>query len=476
MKKQTPFNIFVLAVFIGLIVPLAIQDGMFMDGQIYAAVSHNLANGYGTFWFPTFSKSYMAEYSEQLPLFFGVQGIFFKLFGSSMYTERIFSFIMALITAYNIILIWKLVYQNEPEKKEFTWIPVFFWIMVPVISWSYIHNVEEVLMSVFATGAVYFILKGLILNKNLILNLTIGGVLIFLTSFCKGFQGLFPLVTIAFYWLFFKKISFKNAFWYSIILTLVPLIIYGFLFWNDTSFQSIENYYNNRLVRTFTKSWSATTNNRFSLLIQLFEQLIPVFILMALFFGAFKRKMKGSSIIIDWKKFGFFLSIGLSGSLPLMVTLEQRGFYLTTSLPFTALALAGIGASFIGPVISQIDSNSRGLKIFRNVSIICLVGVIALSIFFIGHTKRNETELHDVYLIGEAIPKNADINISMDLNSNYALRAYFVRHFHIDLDADVSKAHPYYLMVKGSNEKIPEGYELMLDNLIEYDLYKKVTP
>jgi hypothetical protein len=473
MEKNTPFNIFVLAVFIGLIAPLAIQDGMFMDGQIYAAVSHNLANGYGTFWFPTFSKYFMAEYSEQLPLFFWIQGAFFKVLGSSIYTERIFSFIMAMITAWNISLIWKLIYHDQPQLKVLTWLPIFYWIMIPVISWSYIHNVEEVLMSVFATASVYFTLKGFITNKNLVLNILISGILIFLTSFCKGVQGLFPIVTIAFYWLFYKNISFKKALGYSLLLSLVPVIIYGFLLWNDTSYQSIENYFNNRIVRTFTKSYSATTDNHFSLLKQIFEQLIPVFILLLLSFAAFRVKLKKALVSINWKPFGFFISLGLAGSLPLMVTLEQRGFYLTTSLPFTALALAGIGAAYLNPVLSLLDKNSKGLRNFKIVSIIGLIGVLVLTGYNYGKSKRNEDELHDMYAIGNSIPENTDITIPRSLHGNYALRAYFIRHFHISLDYDTNNIHTYYLSLKGSEAVIPTGFVPTNLELLEYDFYER---
>tara|TARA_R110002050_G_scaffold204327_3_gene339779 strand:+ start:23502 stop:24932 length:1431 start_codon:yes stop_codon:yes gene_type:complete len=476
MDKNTPFHLFVLTVCIGLIAPLAVQDGMFMDGQIYAAVSHNLANGHGSFWFPTFSKFFMTDYSEQLPLFFGVQAIFFKILGDSIYTERIFSLIMALITGWNIVLIWRLIYHNESDSKNRTWLPLFFWIMIPVISWSYIHNVEEMLMSVFATASVYFILKGLITEKNLLPNIIIGGIFLFLTSFCKGFQGLFPLVTIVFYALFFKTISFKKALGYSVVLGLVPFIIYALLLWNDTSYLSIENYFNNRIVRTFTKSYSATTTNHFSLLNQIFEQLIPVFIILALSFAILKWKIKNSRLSIDWKRFGFFLSLGLAGSLPLMITLEQRGFYLTTSFPFTAIAFACMGENMLHPVLDRINPNGKGFRIFNAVSIIGLVGVIILTGLSIGKSKRNQDELHDVYLIGANVPENSNFSIPNSLKGNYGLQAYFIRHFYISLDPDTANLHTYFLTLKGSNTQIPAGFLPVELDFKTYQLYQRNEP
>ena len=472
MNNQIAFRIFVLAVFIGLIAPFSIQDGMFMDGQIYAVVSHNLANGFGSFWFPTFSKHYMPDYSEQLPLFFGVQAIFFKLLGNGMYTERIFSFLMAVITAFNISLIWKLFYHDDIRKKDMNWLPIFYWVMIPVISWSYTQNVEEVLMSVFATASVYFILKALITKNQIYTHLLIGGVFIFLTSFCKGFQGLFPLVTVAFYWLFYREISFSKTVIYSLVLVAVPVIIYTVLMLNDTSHESIMNYVNNRLVRTFTKSYSATTKSHFSLLLQIFEQLIPVFIILLLSFTIFKLKSK-EIISHNWKSFGFFISIGLSGSLPLMVTLEQRGFYLTTSFPFIAIALAGIGATYLAPFIERIDSASKGYRNFKWFSIAALIGVLVLTGTQFGNTRRNENELHDVYTIGDSIPEHSSISISKKTRNNYALKAYFTRHYYANLDNDTVFLHDYYLAQKGETIPLDSSYKKVNLELLSFDFYKK---
>lgn len=472
MSKHIVFKIFVLAVFIGLIAPFVIQDGMFMDGQIYAVVSHNLANGYGTFWFPTFSKHYMPDYSEQLPLFFGIQALFFKVLGDSIYTERIFSFLMAIITAFNISQIWKLFYHNNLEKRNLNWLPIFYWIMIPIISWSYSQNVEEVLMSVFATASVFFILKGVLTEQRIISNLLIGGLFIFLTSFCKGFQGLFPVVTIAFYWLFYRKISFSKALVYSLVLAAVPLIIYSVLMLIDTSHESIMNYVDNRLVRTFTKSYSATTSSHFSLLNRIFQQLIPVFIILVLSFVTFKVKKK-KPVTHDWKAFFFFLSIGLSGSLPLMVTLEQRGFYLTTSFPFIAIALAGIGATYLSPLLDRIDIQSKGFQYFKVFSIASLIGVVILTGLQFGKTRRNQDQLHDIYAIGNVIPMNSSISISQEIKNDYALKAYFTRYFYANIDYDTNRSHAYFLTLKGDSSGINTSYQQIELPLKKYDFYKK---
>ena len=99
-KQHTPFRIVTAAILIILIVPTLIQDGMFLDGQQYACVAKNLAHGLGTFWQPfvsaTWMKSGSNSFLEHPPLVYGIQSLFFMLFGDSMYVERLYSFVTAI--------------------------------------------------------------------------------------------------------------------------------------------------------------------------------------------------------------------------------------------------------------------------------------------------------------------------------------------------------------------------------------------
>lgn len=155
MNQHRPFQIFALVAFIGFLVPMGIQDGMFMDGQIYACVARNLAHDFGTFWFPKFSQTFLASYHEQLPLFFGMQAAFFKLFGDSLYVERSFSFVMACAAAFLITRVWRFVFRQDEEMAAFHWLPVLLWITIPTCFWAYINNLEETVMALFAMASIY---------------------------------------------------------------------------------------------------------------------------------------------------------------------------------------------------------------------------------------------------------------------------------------------------------------------------------
>ena len=73
------------------------QNGMFVDGILYATVSRNLALGDGTFWDPFVSKTFMQHFHEQPPLVFWLQALLFKLDSHSIYPERIYSFCFLLL-------------------------------------------------------------------------------------------------------------------------------------------------------------------------------------------------------------------------------------------------------------------------------------------------------------------------------------------------------------------------------------------
>ena len=155
--------VFTLSVAFILTLPVLIQDGMFMDGVLYTAVSHNLANGIGTFWFPSFSFNNLAgiqnSFHEQPPLVFGIQALFFKLLGDSMYVERFYIFLCLLINILLIKKLWELIFKGDEHTKALSWLPVLFWISIPVCFWSFSNNMHENTVSIFILASIIFILR-----------------------------------------------------------------------------------------------------------------------------------------------------------------------------------------------------------------------------------------------------------------------------------------------------------------------------
>jgi 4-amino-4-deoxy-L-arabinose transferase-like glycosyltransferase len=473
-KKNLPFFIFSIAVFVLLILPWVLQDGMFMDGLQYAVAAKNLANGNGTPWNLFISKYMNSSFHDQPPLTLWIESAFFRMLGNSIYTERIYSFLTACISGILVMVIWKLIYQDKPEEKKISWLPFLLWIMPPVCFWSYANNMEENTMGIFILLSVWSVLKGLQQDGNLIY-LIAGGLCIFLSSFCKGIQGMFPLALPFIHWLVCRNISFAKTIAYSFILFLIPALIYFVMFQNKEINDFYLAYFNARLYPTFNSLNTATTTTRFYIFFRLLSELSgPVLLCTILFFifrlKSFNYKTEKSQrqIII------LFLLIGISGSLPLMITLEQRRFYLVPSLPYYAIALASWIAPAISSGISRINSKNKYYRGFKFFSLFLLIASLIFSFLGIGKTKRDNDLLHDVYAIGSIVPHEADITIPPAIIPDWSMHLYFDRLYTISLDPDTLRKHPFFLMQKDMVPPDSKMYSEIKSGLKIYRIYKSV--
>jgi len=475
-NRYLPFWILTISIFIGLIVPILIQDGMFIDGILYTGVSKNLANNIGTFWNPIFSttwdKAGLNSFHEHPPLVFEIQSVFFRIFGNSIYVERFYSFLTACITAYLISLMWKLMNRNNRELRKLSWLPILLWIIIPVSFWSYQNNVQENTMGIFTLLSVYFSLKGLYTNRKIYLNLILGGIFIFLASFSKGIPGLFPIVVIILYWLINRNISFYKMCIYTFILIIVPVIIYSLLLINNEAYESLSFYVTERLLGRIASK--PTVDNRFYIVYSLFMELLPViiitFIMLFVYkFKSIKQKIENS----DKRKILLLIFIGLSGSLPLMLTLVQRRFYFAHSLPFFAVGFSLIIAPGLNNLINRIKTERTSFKSFKIITVIIFVSIMAFSVLQIGKTGRNQDQLYDIYLIGKIIPHNSTINIDNSLWNDWSLQCYLIRNFNISVDP--SKNHHNFYLKQKTKDNIPiEKYQKVQLSTKHYNLYRLI--
>lgn len=471
-KRSVPFWLFTFFAIIILVVSQLIQDGMFMDGLLYTIVGKNLADGLGSFWDPHVSKTIMYSFHEQPPLYFGLLAVFYKIFGSSMYVERLFCFVFFSGTAVYIHKIWKKIYSSNSSVAEISWLPILFWVTIPLCFWAYTNHVEEIVMAFFALAAVYHIFIALDLNENVIWNLVVAGIFIFLSSLTKGAQGLFPIVGAGAFWLVSKKVSFQKIVVYSLILISIPALIYVVLLIADPkAYNSYHIYFNIRYIRAFNGAES-TTDNRFEIIGRLFIELLPIILcslLMLFFTRKYKQDAEAGQMrygIILW-----ILLIGLSGTLPLMVTLAQRGFYLVTALPCFAIAISMLLAPRLASLINKINITSKGFRLFVLVSVALLISSIIFAGSRIGKCKRDGDVISDVYEIGTVIPHGEIAAVPTEMMDEWSIRYYLLRYFYISMDYK-NKNHRYFLVWKKLPVNIiPEGYALYPLNTKVLDLY-----
>lgn len=433
---------------------------MFFDGVFYAAIANNLANGIGTFWEMQYTTTLHASFHEQPPLALFLQSLFFRLFGDSIYVERWYCLVFALLMIWLMIRTWMVVVGKE---NKYYWIPVLMWIIIPLNLWTYQNNLMELTMGVLDLAGIYFILRGC--RENLFKWFWLGGLFTFLAFFSKGLQGLFPIVAPIVHWIAYRSQNFTKAGLQVIVVTAVPAILIGLLYLYPPASQFFDSYFERRLGGTFNHLQD-TTKTHFYLLYKLgLELLAPIGL--GLIFWILSRKQL-MNIRTDVKAVLFFTGIGLTASLPLMVTLEQRPFYLATSFPYYALAIGLLALPYVDATLEKLKG--KNFKVMNY----ALSGLIIVAVVFVAvsakNPKREHALIHDLYYIHKEIPDRTTISIPADMDTRWSLHAYFMRYATISLDA--RNKHPYLLMPLEGAVPTDPCYKLIPLSLQKFALYK----
>ncbi len=442
--------------------------GMFMDGLLYNAVAHNMVKGTaqsaGSFWFPHFAPHSMSFFHEQPPLTFFIESLFFRAFGDGLWVERLYSLTTLGVSAFFITQIWTTIL---PEKRNFAWLPLFFWIITPCVAWSYSNCMEENTMSIFVLASVLLQIRHLYLAENRI-NIIFSGILLVLASLCKGFPGLFPLGLLGFAWLS-GKTNFKNASFDTLLLVATVAFCYFSLYLYPTSRESLGVYLNERVLNSIKNV--STEHGRFWLAQHLIEQSLPSIILVIiLYLTQIKNKIEKN--VANKTAILIFLFLGLSGSLPLMVTAEQRGFYLSTSIPDIALAFAFFSINYIENLMNRISENSwRSVSYFS--IIIGLAAIIFVATKWGGYT-RDADKWQDMFAFKKFLPNKAVVQIQDNLWEDWELRCGLNRLSKTDFITKTDTATHFYIIDKTlENKPLPIGFQRVELTTQHYDLYKK---
>jgi len=453
-QQETPFRLLAISLLIGLTLPVLIQDGMFMDAMLYTSVSHNLSQGIGTFWFPQFSLNNvggLSAFHEQPPLVFGIQSLFFKIFGDSMYVERFYTLCTLLITCLLLIALWKEINKHSEISKKQGWLPLILWISIPVCFWSYSNNMHENSMGIFTLASVLFSYRSFHKKGNPYGLLLLSALFILLAVLSKGIPGFFPVFLPFLYFLSTRRISFSKMIHYSLIL----LLTFSFFF--------------RRALHRINEV--PTVDSHFYILGRLFLELLPQFIIILIIIWIRKMKKSFNASSESKQESLFFFLVGLSASLPLMLTLVQKGFYLVPALPFFALSSAILIAPNISKFIREIDTNGNKYKISVTLSILLLLGSITFTVSKFGQSSRHPELIQDVYTIGKTLKKGEVISIPQEMWNEWSLQCYLIRYYNISLDA--GKKQAYYLVSKSMQMDSIPGYSKMDLKTQEYDLYKR---
>lgn len=434
--------LFASGVFLAFLLPSLSQDGMFMDGELYAAVAHNEAHGSGTFWEPRFSQVGLAglsNFHEHPPLVFGMQAAWFKVFGSAFWVERSYALLMAVITAGLLVLLWR---QLVPKgaAASFGWWPVLLWIIVPTVYWCFHNNMHENTMGVFTTAAV---LCSLLAFRGSWWWVAAAAILVFLASMAKGLPGLFPLAAPALLWLAMREGNPSRALALSVVMTVGVVFLYALLMLLPDAKASLHTYVESRLLYRIAEN--PTVDHRLATLEMLVTNMAGPLVVAALLIGLQwkKRKQLNTSNAAALA----MAYIGLSGVAPLMLTMVQKSFYMAAALPIVALSIALWSGTALASWLATWSPKGKAVLTLKVIGIATIVVTFGISIVRFGEVRRDRELLADVHRIGEVVPAQALVGLQPELWNDWGLQTYLMRYHFISLDAQTPDL-PWYITAK----------------------------
>ena len=466
-----------------LILDRLVSEGMFLDGITYASISRNLAIGKGTFWAPYYRNHWI--FSEHPPLMFGLEAIFFKIFGDHYLTEKIYSFAVWLTSLILIKKIWTTYYTEEQYKYSFA-IPALLWCLAPTVTWTYTNNMLDCTMAMFDLSAILFIIKAYLTNnsKKQLLYLLGAGIFVSAAMLTKGPVGIFPLAVPVIHSLVFnmKRSKLLNAFAHSCLILLIVIVIYFVLYQIPDARASFERYLHEQLIAALGGEREITGGlGRLTLAYELLIQLLPsiglAIVLLALN-KVFKTKKDEKA---NMSYLFFFLLIGLSASLPMMMSIKQRSFYLIPSLPYFTIAASVLITPYFIDLTDKLAISGKSLKRF-NIVAICIVPVLCFYLFSkIGQVGRDHQLISNVKFLQTQFPKGQVFGICQAADKDYGFLAYLQRYNQMEVTPAFYKAD-YVLIDKEmcNNDIIPiiskMGLKKHSFGLQQYELFQVQMP
>jgi len=416
-----------------------------------------------------FNDVSMNPFYEQPPLFSFITGGFYKIFGNSFFADKFLTVIFLGVSVFLLYKICKIIFK----KISFFEIVLFFLITVPVLCWSYINQVIESLVLPLTLLGFYAFLSsrkkpGMTL-KNIfyLLLFSFTVIALFLT---KGFQSCFIVVTPFLYFFILKD---KKALLFGIMSAIiVSTLLYLLLFVYEPSSLWFSNYMQKRLLATLNNVGATTTDRAEIILRTITELTIPIALsFFALVFCKIKKENIPVKDVIEKKTAWILLLIGLSGSAPFAITLEQRGFYLVPAFPFLILAMVLFFKPYLKVTFEIV------ISFFKNRKVAVAAGFLFL--FSVGYLiaspnlyKRDENLIKDLKLINFFLKQKDTISVDEDTWNHTALQAYLYMQNRVNVEVDNS--HRFYIHDREHNTIPNSNYTKVNINTKQFDLFLKI--
>jgi 4-amino-4-deoxy-L-arabinose transferase-like glycosyltransferase len=500
-KRHLAFQIFVMAFLAAMFLPRVLPEGMFPDGLTYAAIARNMAEGKGSFWSPYFSSSFWLPYQGAAYQFYGhptlamgILSLFFQIFGDHWLIEKGFCIFVWGLTAWLITKLWEV----NAKDKMLWWLPLFAWYLMPTVLWAYPQFMLDNTMALFSLSASLLILKDQkstlehrklqnLKSKSFIVHLWMlftAGLLLHLAFLTKGPVGLYPLAMPFIYYLFYKaQGSLKKLVFQTSILMIScfgTLSLWYFymparLFW--------QKYLNTQLlssISTNDQTENYTWLSYFYIPQHFILQGLPLLGIVFIFY--IFSKTKKEPFLYDGtnnRLAAFYLTIALSGALPMMVSHKASAYYMVPCLPFLAMSFA----TFFEPtLISWFEKRTLSpLKTQKTIKAMVFLSILVFiyCLSLLGTIGREQDIIQDMKIMGTIVPKGEKLCVPDSMMKNINYHSYFQRYHCWEL-AKLSDTIPdFFVSSKGFSKKAELDAANMIfkkidnDNLKILEIYRR---
>jgi len=470
-QKINSGYLFLFSFLLIFVVTPLFQKGVFGDGLMYLTVAFNRYKGYGSFWKQHYSETSMSFFCEQPPLYFESLGWVYKLFGGTELAEKIFTLVLLLFTVILTIKIW----SKAGGKKSMAWLPALLMFCVPVFTWSYCNQVIETMVVPLALLTFYLQLVFLDTKNATVKTFSFFGMIaaLFVLFLTKGIQSDFLVAGLLLAAFTYGRKKFFKVGQSGLLLIAAFAGICGIVFiLNEEAQFWLKSYFDKRIIATFNNK-GATAGHHIDIIIRYFSELLPVF---GFFIGVsvYLITTKKYPLAIQLKNFAankkalWLVLISLSASLPLAVTLEQRGFYLSPAFPFMVLALCLLYRNYLLVLFKPVFKR-RG--VFNFAGAVFLTLSIGFFIFNKDGYKRDEGMIKDVAEIKKRVARGSLIGINQSTWNTFSLHSYLNKAN--DNSLAVTDTLTYFIQEKENKDTIPAQYEKLNIQTLSVDVYKR---
>ena len=481
------FRMLTVAAFAAATLPRLAQRGMFVDGVTYASIARNLSEGRGSFWSPSYTATIYPQFHEHPPFGFWLQSLWFRVLGDHLFVERAYSLAAALVTALLIARIWHRLQQSGaegpaqacPERSSVDrpglsetliprqaqderrveglrtsgrrdgphvpgasadeWLPVLFWILVPVVSWAIVGNLLETSLSLLTTAAVAAAVEAAFAARPTSTAAwgIVSGVCVVAAALTKGPVGLFPLAAPVMFWMIFGN---RRAWaslvgqWSAVMLCAIALLSF------EAPRASLAQYLDQQVFASLGGRREISAGS-WTIVIQLVSGVwAPIVLAGGLIVAAAQRFVRPRQP--QRAQAAALFLVGLAGTLPIAVSVKQAGHYLVPGVPLYALAAACLLAPTAAVLIERLAVRQH--ERFVN-SLSAVVLLVAIGVAYVPALRRDAPRLADLDVLAAGVPRGATIGICPESNGDWGLHAWFERRFDVSLDAAGGPQREWFL-------------------------------